>query len=166
MKDVLYFLLFCVACYWLYGKCWGKDESEPKVLKQVTVTAKTANLRTGPGTNYDFAVNDSTGEKWQISRGTQLDVLAESKGWYKVRVAGSERVAYIKQTLCSGSGSSDSKPARKVKSRQTAPATSHDDGSGSTNQTTATPPPTVHKDASEEVVNERKSNRNDDEVLY
>ena len=72
------------------------------VYKKVKVTAKTANLRTGPGTNYDFATinNNGTSEKWQVKLGDELDVISEQDGWYKVRISDNPQEVYVKQDLC------------------------------------------------------------------
>ena len=68
------------------------------VYKKVKVTAKTANLRTGPGTDYEFATNNN--EKWQVDKGTELDVIGEENGWYQVRIGDNPQEVYVKQSLC------------------------------------------------------------------
>lgn len=78
-----------------------EQQLEP-VYKKVKVTAKTANLRTGPGTNYNYATinNNGTSEKWQVKRGDELDVISEQDGWYKVRIGDNPQEVYVKQDLC------------------------------------------------------------------
>ena len=122
----------------------GKGDKEKTVLKQVRVAVQTANLRTGPGTSYGYAtVNpDGTGGKWQVKRGTLLDVVAKEKGWYQVRVAEDSRTVYIKQSLCAdltqgGKGTrkekkesvedvSESKPDENPENAQSSPSPSAD----------------------------------------
>lgn len=68
------------------------------VYKKVKVTAKTANLRTGPGTEYDIATYNN--EKWQVNKGNELDVIGEENGWYQVRIGDNPQEVYVKQSLC------------------------------------------------------------------
>lgn len=121
MKNVIAILVIVLCGVGLFSSCIhcsrSSDDKDLKVLKQVRVAVKTANLRTGPGTSYDYATvkSDGSGGKWQVKRGTLLDVIAQKKGWYQVRVAGNERTAYIKQTLCkelTPSGNSSRKSAK------------------------------------------------------
>lgn len=103
MKKLFGFIIIVIAGFWLYGRCTDdKQTTKDDVLKQVTVSAKVANLRTGPGTNHAIiSVNaDGSGGNLQIRRGTKLDVLSESGGWFQVRIPGEERTAYIKASLC------------------------------------------------------------------
>ena len=78
------------------------DEQQPVevVLRTVTVRAKVANLRTGPGTHYDKAalMPDGTGGNMKVTRGTILKVIDESDGWYAIRVDDG-RTLYIKASL-------------------------------------------------------------------
>lgn len=103
MKNILGFVIIIAACAWLFGHCKRSGES-PKgdVLRQVTVSTEVANLRTGPGTGYDVVCvkEDGTGGKYQVTRGTVLEVLSERDGWLQVRVPHEQRSAYIKQSLC------------------------------------------------------------------
>lgn len=104
MKKFLTFLIIVIAGYWVYNKYSNSDTGHKNVAStknQVTVAVKTANLRTGPGTDYDFvAVNaDGTGGKLQVTKGTKLDVVSSDNGWYQVRISG-DRTAYIKKALC------------------------------------------------------------------
>ena len=174
MKKLFYVLIILVAGFWLYGKCGHKHTDSSDVLKQVRVAVKTANLRTGPGTNYDFVL-DASGNKQQVSQGTVLDVVAEQKGWYEVRLDGdSMRIAYIKQSLCTDL---NGKPTHKTNSRErprnTAPA-SMSEGSLDTPAPSATQDgpgyqiPPVIPPSSEEVVEEitTGSTPDDDEVIY
>ena len=81
------------------------------------MAVKTANLRTGPGTRYDMASAPNSNRKWQVNRGTVLNVVAAEKGWYQVFVADSTHTAYIKQSLCSDYDASKARrnnvPAKK-----------------------------------------------------
>lgn len=83
-------------------KLEGMAVETPIVLKTVYVTAKTANLRTGPGTEYSRAVILKDGKEsiWQVTSGDKLDVLEEINGWYKVKATYSSQEVYIKTTLC------------------------------------------------------------------
>jgi hypothetical protein len=106
MAMTLGFTIITIAIGWFVDP-FGRKEKAPQeqvvtTLKQVVVTAKIANLRIGPGTNYDFATvnEDGTGGKWQVSRGAMLSVVAEENGWYRVRIDNNPREVYIKQTLC------------------------------------------------------------------
>ena len=87
MKKLICFLVILVAGYWLYGKCSHDDSQAQDVMKQVRVTAQTANLRTGPGTSHEVALT-AAGGKWQVSRGAVLDVVGQEDGWYEVRLDG------------------------------------------------------------------------------
>lgn len=80
-----------------------------------------ANLRTGPGTNYDYATvsADGTGGKWKLKRGTVLDVISETVDWYEVRPVGNTRTAYIKKSLCADLDQAQSKASRKTQKAQT-----------------------------------------------
>lgn len=99
MKKLIYLLIVLAAGYWIYTKCSNNHDNGGTVIKQVRVAVKTANLRTGPGTNYAIAT-DSAGAQCQMRQGTLLDVVGEQKGWYEVSVPGTEGTAYIKQSLC------------------------------------------------------------------
>lgn len=110
MKNCFYtLLLLACGCWWLSSciGCIGNKANSDDVLKQVEVAVKTANLRTGPGTRYNIATppNSSKG-KWQVKRGTVLNVLAEEKGWYRIYVTDAAHTAYIKQSLCCKPGQS------------------------------------------------------------
>jgi len=101
MKHYIYLLLIMVAECTTISSCIIKAEHE-EVVKQVFVSVRTANLRTGPGTKYSVApAPDGSSRKWQVSRGTLLNVVAAEKGWYRVFVNDSNHTAYIKQSLCS-----------------------------------------------------------------
>ncbi len=71
-----------------------------------TVKAKTANLRTGPGTSYDY-FKDSNGKKIQVNRGDKLYVYEVDGDWFKIEMSGNE-FAYIKKSLCEELSSSQS----------------------------------------------------------
>lgn len=97
-------MVIAVLIGWIYNNCTcGSDNpGKPQSTRQVRVATKTANLRTGPGTNYDvLTVNaDGTGGKLQVKSGTVLHVVGEQNGWYQVRISGDTRKAYIKKSLC------------------------------------------------------------------
>ncbi len=119
MKKFLAFLFIVFLGVWGYRSCANKKAAtaDPEVLKQVKVTAVSANLRTGPGTSYDFAtVNaDGTGGKWKVKRGTVLEVIQETAHWYEVRLIGDTRTAYIKKTLCADYDQNKDKTSGKNK---------------------------------------------------
>ena len=107
MKNYFYaLLLLACGCWWL-SSCIDKKAKSEDVLKQVEVAVKTANLRTGPSTRHDIATPpNSLKGKWQVKRGTVLNVVAEEKGWYRVYVTDATHTAYIKQSLCCNPGQS------------------------------------------------------------
>ena len=170
MKRFLVFLVFVAALVWGCNRCSDKETPASDVLKEVTVSAKVANLRSGPGTNYAVisANADGTGGKYQVRRGTKLDVLSESGGWFKIRVPREERTAYIKQTLCND-------PSAKSKSRSSGSrkgrgASSDNPSASSTTASEATTPeanpaPPVAP-AEEEVVEMTSGRGSQDEVFY
>lgn len=122
MKKFLAFLIIVFLGVWGYRSCTNKKDStaDTEVLKQVKVTALSANLRTGPGTNYDYATvsADGTGGKWKLKRGTVLDVISETVDWYEVRPVGNTRTAYIKKSLCADLDQAQSKASRKTQKEQ------------------------------------------------
>ena len=170
MKKLFYFLIILVAGFWLYGKCSHKTTKDANVLKQVRVNVKTANLRTGPGTNYDFML-DAAGVKRQVSSGTVLDVVAEKKGWYEIRLDGdATHTAYIKQSLCSDvNGSSGRKGGNTGKAQSTSPAPVPDEvlSSPTTSADQDQPSTSPAAPPAEEVVEEVKDGgASEDEVLF
>jgi uncharacterized protein YgiM (DUF1202 family) len=170
MKRFLAFVVFVIALVWGCNRCSDKESPKDDVLKEVTVSAKVANLRSGPGTNYAVisANADGSGGKYQVRRGTKLDVLSESGGWFKIRVPREERTAYIKQTLCND-------PSAKSKSRNSGSrkgrgASSDNPSASSTTASEATTPeanpaPPVAP-AEEEVVEMTSGRGSQDEVFY
>ena len=70
----------------------------PAVIGFTQVTAKTANLRMGPGTNYDFYMQGN-GTKLQAHKGERLEVIEDQGGWFKIKTSDGG-FAYIKKTLC------------------------------------------------------------------
>lgn len=166
MKKFITILIVVVCGLWLFNHCsycsHGKDDNDQKVLKQVRVAVQTANLRTGPGTSYDYVTveSDGTGGRWQVKRGTVLDVLAKEKGWYQVRIAGDSRTVYIKQSLCSDLAKGG-KASRKEKKES---VTDVRDSPAEAKQEKASSPasPSVD-DVVEEVVG---SKTDDDEVIF
>ncbi|MEE3415150.1 MAG: SH3 domain-containing protein [Prevotella sp.] len=105
MGVTLFFTVGSIVLTWLIDPFDRNVNVEPvveqtiaPVYKIVKVTAKTANLRTGPGTEYDYATFNNG--KLQVSRGSQLNVIDEENGWYKVRIGDNSQEVYIKQSLC------------------------------------------------------------------
>ena len=120
MKKLLALLVIVFLGVWCYRSCIHKKTDatdDVTVLKQVKVTALSANLRTGPGTNYDYATvsADGTGGKWKLKRGTVLEVVSESGDWYEVRVVGGSRTAYIKKSQCIDLDQANAKANNKAK---------------------------------------------------
>ena len=168
MKKFFNILIVVLCGLWLFSHCTfcshSKDDKDLKVLKQVRVAVQTANLRTGPGTSYDYATvkADGTGGRWQVKRGTLLDVVAKEKGWYRVRIADDSRTLYIKQSLCADL-TKGGKSSRKEKKEPEADVS--DDSSLSDAKSEKTPSsssPSV-ENVVEEVVN---SKTDDDEVIF
>lgn len=80
---------------------YNSSESEQvqyTIIGQTTVTTSVANIRTGPGTNYDCYKN-AKGEQLQKRRGETLDVVEDAGKWYKV-IAENDRFGYISKSLC------------------------------------------------------------------
>ena len=166
MKNLVYLLLLLAAGYWVYTRCQGDSNEDEGVLKRVKVSVKTANLRTGPGTSYDFATTggDATGDKLQVTRGTVLQVVAVKNGWYQVRIPGDSATAYIKQTLCTDMNGAKGKKGGKGQKAQSSQGASSDKATEkSTPAKSATP---THSTSDDEVVEEVKGSSADDEVLF
>lgn len=101
----------CLLLLWLISIptnadfSFGSDKAStssanlPPAIGQVTVTTKVANLRTGPGTNYDF-YKRANGAKLQSFMNDRLSVVEDQGEWYKV-LTNDGGLAYIKKTLCS-----------------------------------------------------------------
>lgn len=167
MKKFITILIVVVCGLWLFNHCsfcsHGKEDKDQKVLKQVRVAVQTANLRTGPGTGYDYATveSDGTGGRWQIKRGTVLDVLAKENGWYLVRVAGDPRTVYIKQSLCADL----TKGGKSPRKENTDSVTVIDDkpSDDAKPEEVQSPSSPSVDDVVEEVVN---SKTDDDEVIF
>jgi uncharacterized protein YgiM (DUF1202 family) len=124
MKKLIALIIIVLLGIWGYRSCTHKKAEgqvetveETKVLKQVKVTATYANLRTGPGTNYDYATvsADGSGGKWKVKRGTVLEVISETGDWYEVRPVGNTRTAYIKKSLCANLDQTKDKKKDKKK---------------------------------------------------
>lgn len=102
----LFFSILSIGVSWLIDpfnrRTTATDEEQPVevVLQTVTVRAKTANLRTGPGTNYAKATvqPDGTGGYLTVGRGTLLNVVTEENGWYGIRTPDG-RLVFIKASL-------------------------------------------------------------------
>ena len=100
MKKLINLILMAVVVAWGFSNCsTDKSKRDLKVLKQVKVAAATANLRTGPGTDYDVAVGHNS-EKRVVQQGTVLNVVAAENDWYEVLVDEDSCTAFIKQSLC------------------------------------------------------------------
>jgi len=162
MKKLLALLVIVFLGVWCYRSCVHKktDEADADVLKQVKVTALSANLRTGPGTNYDYATvsADGTGGKWKLKRGTVLDVVSETVDWYEVRPVGNTRTAYIKKSLCTDLDQAQSKASRKTQKEQSAAFPKNSANNRSEATTT-----NQDNDVVEEVT---KGKPQDDEVIF
>ena len=182
MKRFLAFVVFVMALVWGCNRCSDKYRYQKlatttggiynvtKIYVENKGIIRVANLRSGPGTNYAVisANADGTGGKYQVRRGTKLDVLSESGGWFKIRVPREERTAYIKQTLCND-------PSAKSKSRSSGSrkgrgASSDNPSASSTTASEATTPeanpaPPVAP-AEEEVVEMTSGRGSQDEVFY
>lgn len=84
------------------------DSSEEKievttdVIKTICINTKTANLRTGPGKQYDCLTyyNNGYQQRIQAHYNDTLEVIDEANEWYKVRIPNTKIEAYIKKTLC------------------------------------------------------------------
>lgn len=162
MKKFLAFLIIVFLGVWGYRSCTNKKDStvDTEVLKQVKVTALSTNLRTGPGTNYDYATvsTDGTGGKWKLKRGTVLDVVEETAHWYEVRLEGdTTRTAYIKKTLCADYDKNQDKTSGKNKKEKSSSQKKADNkiDQPSTND--------VDNDVVEEVT---KGKPQDDDVIF
>lgn len=83
-----------------FGSSESKSEESvlPKSIGHATVTAKVANLRTGPGTEYDCYLQ-TNGEKLQVTEGEQIQILEDVGEWFKI-LTPDNGIAYIKKTLC------------------------------------------------------------------
>lgn len=79
-----------------------KIEVTTDVIKTICVNTKTANLRTGPGKQYDCLTyyNNGYPQRLQAHYNDTLEVIEEANGWYKVRIPNTKIEAYIKKTLC------------------------------------------------------------------
>ena len=75
------------------------ESTGPAAIGYTEVTVDKANLRVGPGTDYDFYML-SDGNKLQAQRGERLEVIADQGEWYQVMTADGG-TAYIKKTICS-----------------------------------------------------------------
>ncbi|SHK33400.1 SH3 domain-containing protein [Xylanibacter ruminicola] len=163
MKSFIKFLIVVLAGCWVYYKCSGNSSQNDGVLKQVKVAVKTANLRTGPGTSYGFVtVSGNTDDKLLLSGGDVLDVLAEEDGWYQVRIS-DNRIAYIKQSLCTDISKKNTKSSKTKKSSKSSAAKN----TGDTPKNQEQPAVKPQKAATpEDVVEEVKGGQADDEVIF
>lgn len=87
-----------------------KTETEIK-KRRATVNGNNANIRSGPGTDYDRLT--------QVSKGTSLVVLAESGSWLQVELPGGDR-GWIAGWLANFVGTSTGEP--KLSGEYTMPA--------------------------------------------
>ena len=99
MKKILSILMIALCGCWLYSGCTVKvEKAEKDIEKQVRVAVKSATLRMGPGDEYEVALNEDS-EECTMAKGTVLDVVASTNGWYEVRID-DEFTAFIKQSQC------------------------------------------------------------------
>lgn len=75
------------------------ETTAPQPIGHATVTANIANLRTGPGTEYDYYTL-SNGAKMQATQGDDVQILEDVGEWFKI-LTSEGGVAYIKKSLCS-----------------------------------------------------------------
>lgn len=76
----------------------------PQYIKEVIITVETANLRTGPGNKYPYAVKyvgNGGKEKWQLHNGDRLYVIDIIGDWYKAIPVGEDSVVYVSTKICS-----------------------------------------------------------------
>lgn len=160
MKKLLALLIIVILGIWGYRSCvHKKTDDDTKVLKQVKVTALSANLRTGPGTNYDYATvsEDGSGGKWKLKRGTVLEVVSETVDWYEVRPVGNTRTAYIKKSQCIDLDQANAKANSKAKKERSSKQKSEKD------KVETTP----NEDSASDVVEEvTKGKPQDDDVIF
>jgi hypothetical protein len=101
----VFLLLICCVSLPTVMDFGGEEEqssvvsSRPKAIGYATVTTKIANLRRGPGTDYEICMMPN-GEKIQLRQGDEIQVLEDAGDWFKILLDGNE-TAYIKKTLCS-----------------------------------------------------------------
>lgn len=101
----VFLLLICCVSLPTVMDFGGEEEqssvvsSRPKAIGYATVTTKIANLRQGPGTDYEICMMPN-GEKIQLRQGDEIQVLEDAGDWFKILLSGNE-TAYIKKTLCS-----------------------------------------------------------------
>ena len=167
MKKLFYLLLILMAGYFLYSKCSHKStDTADGVLKQVRVAVKTANLRTGPGTNFDFVL-DAEGVKQQVKQGTVLDVVAQKSGWYEIRLGGDTiRTAFIKQSLCADLNASSPKKSAPRKPTISNPSTPEATSPQEPPADASAPTPPPADEVVEEVTTGSGSGTSDDEVIF
>ena len=102
----VFLLLICCVSLPTVMDFGGEEEqssvasSRPKAIGYATVTTKIANLRRGPGTDYEICMMPN-GEKIQLKQGDEIQVLEDAGDWFKILLNDNE-TAYIKKTLCSG----------------------------------------------------------------
>ena len=89
---------YCSSWWKKYGGNDTEVATTPTAIGHATVTANVANLRTGPGTDYDFYML-SEGTKLQVTKGDNVEILEDAGDWFKV-LTSDGGVAYIKKTLC------------------------------------------------------------------
>ena len=136
----LLIILFAMYCGGVFDRCSCvrcSDNTSRNRIEQVQrnaiigytiVNASVANLRNGPGTKYDFYFH-SNGQKVQVNKGCQLDVIEEVNGWLKI-ITPDGGTAYIKKSLCT-------KIKRAVEENNSGNQdTSNDDGNSAEEATT------------------------------
>ena len=170
MKRLIYYIVIIIGAYWGYNHFFGSDDAEKSstYVKQVRVAVQTANLRTGPGTNYGYATTkaDGSGGKWQVRQGTLLNVLSAKQGWYEVHVGKDTRSVYIKQSLCTdvkGGGKAKKASTKATSSKAVGKKATGADASGSTAPKPQTP---ASNNASDEDVVEEVQSEAADDVIF
>lgn len=110
--GVLAALLVIGSIFYFTGSASNKDtfadkpidEIFPPIQKVVEVIVETANLRTGPSTEYPIALdpmNAQEGAKYVVTKGERLAVMEEVDEWYKLAAKDKNgETTYIKKTLC------------------------------------------------------------------
>ena len=104
--GIVFMILLAMGIYSYCSSWWKKyggndtEVTTAAAIGYATVTANVANLRTGPGTDYDYYMQ-SEGMKLQGKQGDRIEVLEDVGDWFKILTADGG-TAYIKKTLCTG----------------------------------------------------------------
>jgi TonB family protein len=99
--GLLVIILIIWGCFKFCGSSQNNNSESVNLsgIGQAIVTANIANLRTGPGTDYDYYLQ-SDGTKVQVKKGEYIEVLEDGGDWFKIMTPDGG-TAYIKKTLCS-----------------------------------------------------------------